>query len=150
MTATRIATSRGATHSCRRRHASPLRRTAASQGRRPDRFVEVRRVDPGPRRTSAATYRRRRAVAGVVLAAIVALTIAAGLDVLAGSGGDPASAAPSQPAHAPLTVIAQPGDNLWSIAAVHHGDGSITRYLDTLVDLNGGPTIEVGQTVLLP
>ncbi len=118
--------------------------------RRPDRFVEVRRVDAGPRRTSAATYRRRRAVAGVVLAVLVALTIVAGHDVLAGSGGVPASAASSQPAHVPATVIAQPGDNLWSIAAAHHGQSSITAYLDALVDLNGGATIEVGQTIVLP
>ena len=61
-----------------------------------------------------------------------------GHDVLAGSGGDPASAAASQPAHAPVTVVAQPGDTLWSIASAHHGEASITRYLDTLVDLNGG------------
>jgi LysM repeat protein len=101
-------------------------------------------------RVSAATYRRRRAVAGVVLAVLVALTIVAGHDVLAGSGGVPASAASSQPAHAPATVIAQPGDNLWSIAAAHHGDSSITAYLDTLVDRNGGATIEVGQTIVLP
>jgi hypothetical protein len=134
---------------CRRSGPTSGPLTPAAR-RRPDRFVEVRRVDPRPRRTSAATYRRRRAVAGVVLAVLVALTIVAGHDVLAGSGGVPASAASSQPAHAPATVIAQPGDNLWSIAAAHHGQSSITAYLDTLVDLNGGATIEVGQTIVLP
>jgi LysM repeat protein len=120
------------------------RRDGAAQGR--PRFDSPRLMPP----RSAATYRRRRAVAGVVLAVLVALTIVAGHDVLAGSGGVPASAASSQPAHAPATVIAQPGDNLWSIAAAHHGDSSITAYLDTLVDRNGGATIEVGQTIVLP
>jgi LysM repeat protein len=47
-------------------------------------------------------------------------------------------------------LVAQPGDTLWSIASAHHGDVSITRYLDTLVDLNGGATIQVGQTIVLP
>jgi hypothetical protein len=140
---------------CRRDGAAPVGRSTSPRvmpprSRRHDRFVEVRRVDVRPRRASAATYRRRRAVAGVVLAVLVAVTIVAGHDVLAGSGGVPASAASSQPAHVPATVIAQPGDNLWSIAAVHHGDSSITAYLDTLVDLNGGATIEVGQTIVLP
>ena len=126
------------------------RQFAPAPTRRPDRFVEVRRVDTRPRSTSAATYRRRRAVAGALLALLVALTVMAGHDVLAGSGGDPASATSSQPALAPANVIAQPGQSLWDIAAEHHGSASITRYLDTLVDLNGGATIEVGQTIVLP
>ena len=49
-----------------------------------------------------------------------------------------------------MRVVAQPGDTLWSIASRHHGDISITRYVDTLVDLNGGPTIQAGQEVVLP
>jgi len=102
------------------------------------------------RRPTAATYRRRRACVGIALAVVVAVGSVAAHDVLAGSGGDPASAAASQPAHVRTEVIAQPGDTLWSIASAHHGDVSITRYLDTLVDLNGGPTIQVGQTIVLP
>lgn len=88
-------------------------------------------------------------MAGVVLAILVALTIVAGHDVLAGSGGVPASAAESRPAQS-MTVVAQPGESLWTIAERYHGSASITSYLDTLVDLNGGPTIEVGQTIVLP
>jgi nucleoid-associated protein YgaU len=141
-----MTSTRTASHTCRR----PARQFAPAPRRRPDRFVEVRRVDPDPRRASAATYRRRRAVAGVVLAVLAAVAIVAGHDVLAGSGGDPASATSSQPALARTTVIAQPGDSLWSIAADHHGAARLTGYLDTLVDLNGGATIEVGQVILLP
>jgi LysM repeat protein len=84
------------------------------------------------------------------LATVVAVGSVAAHDVLAGSGGVPASAAESQPAHVRTRLIAQPGDSLWSIASAHHGDVSITRYLDTLVDLNGGATIQVGQTIVLP
>jgi LysM repeat protein len=115
--------------------AQPLTRTAPHAHRR---------------RPTAATYRRRRAVVGIVLAVLVATGMVAAHDVLAGSGGVPASAAESLPAHARTTVVAQPGDTLWSIASAHHGDVSLTRYLDTLVDLNGGATIQVGQSIVLP
>lgn len=101
-------------------------------------------------RPTAATYRRRRATAGTVLAVLVAVGSVAAHDVLAGSGGVPASAAVSLPAHARTEVVARPGDTLWSIASANHGDVSLTRYLDTLVDLNGGPTIQVGQVIVLP
>jgi len=109
----------------------------------------VPRPLPAPR-PSAATYRRRRAVVGTVLAALVAVGMVAAHDVLAGSGGVPASAAVSLPAQARTRVVAQAGDTLWSIASAHHGDISITRYVDALVDLNGGATIQAGQEVVLP
>jgi LysM repeat protein len=99
-------------------------------------------------RVSAATYRRRRAVVGTALAACVAVGAVTAYDVLAGSGSVPASAAVSQPARA--TTVAGPGDSLWSIAERHHGDVSIVRYVDKLVQLNGGPTIQAGQLVVLP
>ena len=99
---------------------------------------------------SPATYRRRRAVVGTTLAVLVAVGSVAAHDVLAGSGGVPASAAESLPAQARQRVVAQRGDTLWSIASANHGEVSLTRYLDTLVDLNGGPTIQAGQEVVLP
>jgi hypothetical protein len=101
-----------------------------------------------PRRANEATYRRRRAIVGTALAVFVAVGAVTAHDVLAGSGGVPASAAESQPARS--SVIARPGDTLWSIADDHRGDISITRYVDKLVALNGGATIVVGQAVVLP
>jgi hypothetical protein len=124
-------------------HASPIAAARTTSRLAPPRSAP-------PRRLSAATYRRRRAVVGITLATVVAVGSVAAHDVLAGSGGVPASAAESQPAHVRTRLIAQPGDSLWSIASAHHGDVSITRYLDTLVDLNGGATIQVGQTIVLP
>lgn len=106
---------------------------------------------PADRRpVSAATYRRRRAVVGTILAVIVAIGIVVAHDVLAGSGSVPASAAPSQPAHVRASITAQPGDTLWSIARAHRGDVPITRYVDKLVSLNGGASIQAGQSVVLP
>jgi Tfp pilus assembly protein FimV len=46
--------------------------------------------------------------------------------------------------------VARPGDNLWSIAEAHRGDVGVRRYVDALIDLNGGPSIQAGQRVLLP
>ncbi len=101
-------------------------------------------------RVSGATYRRRRAVVGTVLAVTVAVGAVAAHDVLAGSGGVPASAAPSRSALVRTTVTARPGDTLWSIASEHHGNVAMTRFVDTLVDLNGGASIQAGQAVVLP
>lgn len=110
----------------------------------------------GQRRPSQATFRRRRAVVGGVLAALVAVGAPAAHDVLAGSGGVPASAAEGLPAlvdgrgDVPQSVTAQPGDTLWEIAQRYRGEISVTRYVDKLVDLNGGPSLQAGQPVLLP
>jgi nucleoid-associated protein YgaU len=119
--------------------------------------VRFHRQPPVPRRrvasaspTSEAVYRRRRAVVGVVAAVIVAVTAVAAHDVLAGSGGVPASAAAGRPALARTTIIARSGDSLWSIAERHHGEIPMTRFVDKLVDLNGGPSVQVGQSVILP
>jgi LysM repeat protein len=120
--------------------------------RRPVRSATPRRnrdADAAPA-VPEATYRRRRAVVGTVLAVLVAASTVLAHDVLAGSGGVPASAAASQPARTRSTVAARPGDTLWSIAERHHGDVSLSRYVDTLVDLNGGAGIQAGQAVVLP
>ncbi len=130
-----------------------LHRTSSITTTTPDTRSPVthRTARPYPSaRPSAATYRRRRVVVGTALAVFVAVGAVTAHDVLAGSGGVPASAAVSLPAQARQRVVAQRGDTLWSIAAAHHGEISITRYVDALVDLNGGPTIQAGQEVVLP
>ena len=62
------------------------------------------------------------------------------------------TAAPVQEATKPATVqhTVHRGETLWSIAADHRGDVAISRYVDTLVDLNGGASIEAGQQIVLP
>jgi Tfp pilus assembly protein FimV len=87
---------------------------------------------------------------GTALAALAACSIVLTHDVLAGSGGVPASAATSQPAHTRGAITAQPGDTLWSIAAANRGSVPISRFVDKLVDLNGGASIRAGQRVILP
>jgi len=85
---------------------------------------------------------------------LVAATIGAGAlvadSVLTGPGGVPASAAGAGTAGPGRTVRADPGDSLWSIAEAHRGDIGITRYVEALIELNGGTQIEAGQLVHLP
>ncbi len=45
--------------------------------------------------------------------------------------------------------IVQPGDTLWSIAS-SLTDGNIQGYVDDLIELNGSPSIDVGQRLVLP
>ncbi len=131
-------------------HPSPqrTRRHHAGEAGGPTSAVRSESRRGTPRRVSEATYRRRRTIVGSALAAFVAVGAVTAHDVLAGSGGVPASAAVSQPAR--QTVVAHPGDTLWAIADRYRGDVSITRYVDKLVALNGGATIRVGQAVVLP
>lgn len=93
-------------------------------------------------------YRRRRIVVGGFTAILAAVTIVAAHDVLVGSGGVPASAATGQPARS--SVVARPGDTLWSIAAEHRGEVPMSRYVDKLVELNDGAGIDAGQRIVLP
>lgn len=108
-----------------------------------------------PRHVAHADYAARRAVAAVLVVLVVAALAVAGsafVDAVAGVGGQPASATADAPASAvlPAVHVAQPGDTLWSIAEQYRGDVGQGRFVDTLVDLNGGATIQIGQAVRLP
>jgi len=70
--------------------------------------------------------------------------------VLTGPGDGPASAAGTATARQPSYVVAHSGDSLWSIAERHRGDVGVRRYVDALIDLNGGTAIQAGQAVRLP
>jgi hypothetical protein len=103
-------------------------------------------------RRLAARYRRRRAVAGLLVAGVVGTGALAASTLLTGPGGVPASAAGAgtEPAGHPMSVRVVAGDSLWSIAAAHRGTVPIARYVEALIDLNGGTAIEAGQLVRLP
>jgi hypothetical protein len=103
------------------------------------------------RRPAEPNFVLRRA--GALAVALVAAAMLVGIIVLlAGSGGRPASASWAEPAHpSPAAIhVASDGDSLWSIASANRGDVSIDRYVDALIDLNGGTDIAVGQAVRLP
>ena len=113
--------------------------------------TDVSRASPrASERRSSVTYRRRRAAVGLLLAGIVGSAALVAGTVLTGPGGVPASAAGAGRAPLERTVLARPGDSLWSIAEVYHGDVSITRYVEALISRNGGTRIDAGQVVRLP
>ena len=89
---------------------------------------------------------------GLLLAGVVGGGALVADSVLTGPGGVPASAAGAgtAPARSGMVVRAEAGDSLWSIAATHRGSAPITRYVDALIDLNGGTVIRAGQLVRLP
>jgi len=50
------------------------------------------------------------------------------------------------------TVVVEPGDTLWSIAAEHYPADDVRVRVDDIEQANGlaGPTIQAGQTLRLP
>ena len=99
-----------------------------------------------PRPTTQIYVRRRLLVVLVLVAVVVALWAGAGT-VLANRGGDPASTPTVSPA---ATYVVRAGDTLWSIAQQFHGHTSQAAYVDTLVAVNGGTSLQVGQQITLP
>jgi hypothetical protein len=100
-----------------------------------------------------AVYRRRRLMAmALVLALVVVLTLLATAAVARFAGGVPSAAGgPSTPvADAPPTVVVQPGDTLWTIAAAVAPDTDVRITVDQLIELNGSSPIVPGQELVLP
>jgi LysM repeat protein len=101
--------------------------------------------------SSPPNYAARRAVALVVMF-LTLVAVAGVLVLLAGTGARPASASRAEPAISPadLVHVAKPGDSLWSIAQAHRGDVALDRYVDALIDVNGGTDVQIGQAIRLP
>jgi len=109
-----------------------------------------------------AVYRRRRLLVAVAVAAVLAITLLLGASAATRiAGGDPSSAAgapsPTSAAAgsaagvaAPATVVVQPGDTLWTIAAAVAPDVDVRITVDQLVALNGRSPIVPGQELELP
>jgi LysM repeat protein len=107
------------------------------------------------RRSGEIDYAARRAVAAVVAVVVVALLAVVGsalVGALTDLGGQLVAASDIAVVSeaAPTMHVAQPGDTLWSIAERYRGDVGHGRYVDALVDVNGGAAIQIGQAVRLP
>ncbi|MCU1400778.1 MAG: hypothetical protein JWN62_3887 [Acidimicrobiales bacterium] len=46
--------------------------------------------------------------------------------------------------------LVQPGDTMWSLAHLFHGTESVSIYVDSMVERNGGAALQVGQVLTLP
>jgi hypothetical protein len=109
----------------------------------------VRTVPPTRRRPvpTAATYRRRRLVAAMVavLALVVLLNVAASL---LGVGSEPAGVERARPV-VERSVVVQPGDTVWSIAAELAGEGDVRPVVDAIVDANGSSALQAGERLVI-
>lgn len=101
----------------------------------------------GPRRPHHVYLRRRLVVASALCSLLVAAGVGAG-NVLANRGGDPASA--STVRHNSATYLVQPGDTMWSIAEAHRGSVDLVDFVDSLIALNGGTALQIGELIALP
>ncbi len=135
----------------------------------PSQFGEIE-VRFGTTSPAHSVYLRRRLLVGLLCAAVVAVVGLSVHTVLADRGGVPASTptirsanaqslavaapiavpAPAARAATVTTYIVQPGDSLWNVATRFHGINSLTSYVDTLVNANGGATVHPGQVLVLP
>ena len=121
------------------------------------------------RHLSHDVYLRRRLVVGLAVCAVV-VAACLGFRTLASRGDETASI----PTVTPLSASAQPlsttvngvdvslafaqgdgfyivqsGDTLWSIAS-SLTTGNIRNYVHSLIELNGGASIDVGQRLIVP
>jgi hypothetical protein len=123
------------------------RRHAGGRRTRKQRRLHGRRPNYGRRRVVAALL---AGVSAVVVGVVLFVAILA-IGLLAGSGGRPASASRAEPANtAATTYVAVAGDSLWSIAEANHGEVDIDWYVEALIDINGGTSVQIGQAVGLP
>lgn len=49
-----------------------------------------------------------------------------------------------------VQYVVQPGDTLWSLAELFHGQRHVSSYVEAMVDANGGASLQVGQLLTLP
>jgi LysM repeat protein len=86
--------------------------------------------------------RRIRPLGRLASVMLLALAVSVGLAVVAHGGTAPAEA----------TVVVQPGDTLWSIAAQRYPSDDVRARVDGIERANGlrSPVIEAGEILRLP
>jgi hypothetical protein len=101
----------------------------------------------GVRPLTAATYRRRR-LAAVVVVVGLAFAAWAALGALGGALTAPVRSAPS-PGDGVTVVEVAPGDTLWSIALRLQPEGDPRPLVDRLAAANGGATVRAGDRLVV-
>lgn len=113
----------------------------AERGLRAGGDVTVRRRARVTRQT-----RRRRAVAGLLVAGALAL-LALPVSAL---GGRAATAAPSGHVTGGVTYVVQPGDTLWSIATRFEQGGDTRALVRALAAETGSAAVAPGERLVVP
>ena len=111
-------------------------------------------ASPPPRslRLPESVYRRRRAVAAMIAAAVLALAVVAARPdrVPPGEANPwPSTAELSIPAELPGVYVVQPGDTLWDIAVAVAPGEDPRGLVHELADAAGGSTLEPGQQIVI-
>ncbi len=101
-------------------------------------------------RPSVPNFALRRLLVGMTATVALCFGLVAAVGVSAGVSGGTASAAPATDVVAPSMHVAQAGDTMWSIANTYRGDVDRDRFINALIDANGGVDVQVGAAVLLP
>jgi hypothetical protein len=97
----------------------------------------------------AATYRRRRIVAALLLVTVLALGWLA-VDAAAGAAARWAAPQPT-PIDGPTVVVeAGPGDTLWTLARQVHPSGDVRPAVEAMIAERGGSAVQVGDEVRVP
>jgi hypothetical protein len=133
---------------------APTPRPDPSGARRPGVAAPGRpqlRLIPGGRspQVMAATYRRRRVVAALVLVTVLVVAVQLA-QVLAGVAAG-WSAPTAEPIEGPtVTVEADAGDTLWSLARQVHPEGDVRPVVEAMVADRGTAAVAVGEQVRVP
>ncbi len=106
-------------------------------------------VPSAPVRTPAAVYRRRRAVALLAVASVVAVLVLAVGGLLASftTSGVDLSERSLNPA---AVYVVQPGDTFWEIARRLQPNGDPRPLVARLVAAHGSPVLVAGERLALP
>ena len=113
---------------------------------------------PGPRAVAPAArlpesvYRRRRAVAATVAAALVTLVLVVGRPERVPVGEAnlwPSTGDVSQSMELPGVYVVQPGDTLWDIARALAPGGDPRALVHELAGTAGGTALEPGQRIVI-
>ena len=107
-------------------------------------------VPPAPVRTPSAVYRRRRMVAVLVAAGLLAVLVLAVGGVLGTFTGDSGAAVPERPISPSAVYVVQPGDTFWDIARRLEPSGDPRPLVARLVAAHGSPVLVAGERLVLP
>lgn len=129
---------------------APVRRPSGAAAGGPAGRPQLRLI-PGGRspQALAATYRRRRVVAALVLVTVLVVAVQL-LQVLGGVAADLGAPAPAAIEGPTVAVEAGPGDTLWSLARQVHPEGDVRPVVEAMVADRGTAAVEVGQQVRVP
>ena len=109
-------------------------------------------LPPRSLRLPESVYRRRRAVAALIAAAVLTLAVVAARPDRVPPGETnpwPSTGDVSIPAELPGVYIVQPGDTLWDIAVAIAPGTDPRGIVHELADAAGGSTLEPGQQIVL-